>query len=174
MLKHNSWFTKFFFHSRHSSWLWLLIRVYIGWQWLYAGYEKIINPVWVGSNAGVAISGFLNGSLAKTTGLHPDVSMGYAYLIQHVALPNAQTLSYIIAFTEVTVGALLILGLFTGFAAFIGATLNFNFMFAGTVSMNPYWLLGEIFLILAWRVAGHIGLDRYVLKFLSRSNRNDI
>lgn len=174
MSKHNSWFAKFFFHSRQSSWLWLLVRVYIGWQWLYAGYEKVINPVWVGSNAGVAITGFLNGSLGKTGGLHPDVSMSYAYLIQHIALPNAHTLSYVIAFSEVAIGAALILGLFTGIAAFLGAALNFNFMFAGTVSMNPYWLLGEIFLILAWRVSGRIGLDRYVLRFLSRSAKNDI
>lgn len=174
MSKHNSLFAKFFFHSKQSSWLWLLVRVYIGWQWLYAGYEKVINPVWVGSNAGVDITGFLNGSLTKTGGDHPDVSMSYAYLIQHIALPNAHTLSYIISFGEVVIGLALILGLFTGIAAFFAATMNFNFMFAGSVSVNPYWALAEIFLILAWRVAGRIGLDRYVLRFLSRSSKNDI
>lgn len=165
MSKYRSAFSQFFFHETQSSWLWLVIRVYIGWQWLYAGYEKIINPAWVGADAGKALTGFLNGSLTKTGGAHPDVSMGYAYLIQHVALPNAHTISYIIAFTETSIGIVLILGLFTGLAAFIGASLNFNFMFAGSVSMNPYWLLAEIFLVLAWKVAGHIGLDKYVLPF---------
>lgn len=171
MSKHRSMFAQFFFHEAQSSWIWLVLRVYIGWQWLYAGYEKVINQAWVGSGAGNAITGFLNGSLTKTGGQHPDVSMSYAYLIQHVALPNAHALSYVIAFSEVAIGALLILGLFTGFAAFLGATLNFNFMFAGTVNMNPYWLLGEIFLVLAWRVSGYIGLDKFVLPLWHRMFR---
>ncbi len=171
MTRHHSGLVQFFFHSQQSAWLWLIIRVYIGWQWLYAGYEKAINPVWIGDNAGTAITGFFNGALQKTTGLHPDVSMGYAWFLQNVALPNAEAFSYLIVFGEIAVGFALILGLFTGVAAFFGATMNFNFMFAGTVSMNPYWLLGEIFLILAWRVSGYIGVDRYILPYWHRLTR---
>ena len=49
--------------------------------------------------------------------------------------------------------------------------MNLNFMLAGTVSMNPVWATTGILIILAWRVAGHWGLDRYVLPILSGSVR---
>lgn len=60
-------------------------------------------------------------------------------------------------------GVGLILGLFTGIAAFFGTFMNLNYLFAGTVSSNPILLLLQLFLVLAWRSAGWIGLDRYFL-----------
>jgi thiosulfate dehydrogenase [quinone] large subunit len=59
-----------------------------------------------------------------------------------------------------------LLGLFTGIAAFFGAFLNMNFLLAGTVSVNPILLILQLFLILAWRIAGWIGLDRLLLPLL--------
>lgn len=171
MAKHHSGLVQFFFHSPQSAWLWLILRVYIGWEWVYAGYEKAINPAWIGSNVGTAITGFFNGALAKTTGAHPDVQAGYAYLIQNVAIPHAVFFSYLIVAGEIAVGLALIFGLFTGIAAFFGATMNFNFMFAGSVSVNPYWLLVEILLMLAWRVSGYVGLDKYVLPYWHKLTR---
>jgi thiosulfate dehydrogenase [quinone] large subunit len=56
--------------------------------------------------------------------------------------------------------------MFTGIAAFLGAFLNMNFLLAGAVSVNPIMLLIQLFLILAWRVAGWIGLDRMLLPLL--------
>jgi thiosulfate dehydrogenase [quinone] large subunit len=163
MSYHRSALASFFFRDKTSAWLWLIVRVYIGWQWLHGGYEKFMNPAWAGDNAGVAITGFFNNALTKTTGAHPDVSSFYAAFLQNVALPNAELFSYLITYGEIAVGIALILGAFTGIAAFFGAVMNFNFLFAGTVSMNPYWILGEIFLILAWRVSGYVGLDRFIL-----------
>jgi thiosulfate dehydrogenase [quinone] large subunit len=67
------------------------------------------------------------------------------------------------ALTELVVGILLILGLFTGIAAFIGAVMNFSYVFAGSAGVNPLYIIISLFLILAWRVAGWYGLDRFVL-----------
>jgi thiosulfate dehydrogenase [quinone] large subunit len=64
------------------------------------------------------------------------------------------------------VGILLILGLFTGIAAFIGAAMNFSYVFAGSAGMNPLFIIISLFLIMAWRVAGWYGLDRIVLPWL--------
>ena len=158
--------SKLFFADTRLSWLWLLIRVYVGYEWLIAGWGKFNNPVWVGSKAGVAVTGFLNGALAKTSGAHPDVSGWYAGFIQSVALPNASLISYLVTYGEILVGVALILGIFTGIAAFFGTFMNLNFLFAGTVSTNPFLLLLQLFLILSWRTAGYIGLDRYVLPLL--------
>ncbi|MCL5435438.1 MAG: DoxX family membrane protein [Patescibacteria group bacterium] len=158
--------TKILFANTRISALWLLIRLYVGWQWLIAGYEKIQNPVWVGPKAGVALHGFLTGALAKSSGPHPDVQGWYAVFIKDFVLPNSVFFSYLVSFGELLVGIALILGIFTGIAAFFGAYMNMNYLLAGTVSTNPILFLLELLLILAWRVAGWWGLDRYALPLL--------
>lgn len=158
--------SKFLFSDPRLSWLWLIIRVYVGWTWLHAGWEKIQNPMWIGPNAGGALHGFLLGSLEKTNGAHPDVSGWYAEFIKTAVLPNTSAFSNMVAVGEVLVGVALILGAFTGIAAFFGAFMNMNYLFAGTVSINPLLFLLQLFLILAWRVAGFYGLDRFLLPLL--------
>ena len=155
--------SKFLFSSTRMSWLWFLARVWVGWQWLEAGWGKFNNAAWIGDKAGAAITGFFNGSLAKTSGAHPDVSGWYAWFIQNVALPNAEAFSYLVTFGEILIGVGLILGAFTGIAAFFGSFMNMNFLFAGTVSINPLLLLIQLLLILAWKNAGYLGLDRWLL-----------
>lgn len=119
--------------------------------------------VWVGEKAGVAVSGFLNGAVAKSGGDHPDVAGWYAWFVENVALPNATVFSYMVAYGELLVGIALILGLFTGIAAFFGGFLNANFLLAGTVSSNPLLFILATWLVLGWRVAGWWGLDRWIL-----------
>ncbi len=87
----------------------------------------------------------------------------YASFIQNVALPNATVFSYLVTFGEILVGLALIVGIFTGIAAFFGGVMNANFLFAGTISTNPLLLVLAFGLVLAWRVAGYWGLDRVVL-----------
>jgi len=154
------------FNDVRLSWLWLIIRLYVGYQWLSAGYEKLISPAWVGAQAGTGIAGFVKGALAKTGGAHPDVTSWYGAFLQNVVQPNPVLWSYIITFGELLVGIGLILGIFTGIAAFFGAFMNLNYLLAGTVSSNPYLFVLAIFLVLAWRTAGWIGLDRWVLTAL--------
>ena len=60
----------------------------------------------------------------------------------------------------------LILGLFTGIAAFFGGLLTLSFGLAGVAGVNPIFLVFEMMIVLAWRNAGWIGLDRYVLPML--------
>lgn len=158
--------SRFIFSDTKMSWLWLLLRLYVGYEWLIAGWGKVTNPAWFGANAGSALNGFLMASLEKASGQHPDVSGWYAEFIKNVAIPNTPTLSHIVALGELFVGIGLILGLFTGIAAFFGAFMNMNFLFAGAVSVNPILFLIQLFLILAWRTAGWIGLDRYLLPLL--------
>lgn len=155
--------SRFLFSNTKSSIFWLLVRVYVGWQWLLAGVSKFTNPLWIGDERGKAITGFLKGALSKTVGEHPDVSSWYADFISNVVLPNAVTFSYIIVFGEILVGVGLILGAFTGISAFFGMFMNLNFLFAGTVSINPLLFILSIGLVLAWKVSGFIGLDRYLL-----------
>jgi len=157
---------KFLFGSPKMAPLWLLARLYVGWAWLQAGWGKVNNPSWVGPDAGKSLSGFVRGALSKTEGAHPDVQLWYAWFLENIVLPNAATWSVVVAWGEVLVGLALIVGLFTGIAAFFGAFMNLNFLFAGAVSTNPLLFVLSIGLILAWKVAGYIGLDIFVLPLL--------
>lgn len=159
---------RFLFADARMAPLWTIIRLYVGYEWLTAGWGKWTNPagVWVGAKAGAAVTGFINGALAKTAGEHPDVSGWYATFLQRVALPNAVLFSYLVTFGEILVGLALILGLLTGIAAFFGGFMNAHYLFAGTVSTNPMLLLLAVLIVLAWRIAGYWGLDRWALPLL--------
>ena len=160
---HASAFSRFLFGHPGMAPVWLLLRVYVGWQWLSSGLKKVGDPAWVGANAGKAVTGFLQGALKKTGGDMPDVPGWYARFIENVALPHAAVFSYLVSFGELAVGVALILGLLTGVAAFFGLLMNFAYLFAGTLSSNPLLVLLGLLLILAWRVSGWWGLDRVVL-----------
>ena len=159
-------FSRFVFSDTRFAWFWLLVRVYVGWQWLQAGWEKVHDAAWVGPQAGSMLKGFLMAALQKTTGAHPDVSGWYGWLIQHVALNHLSLVSHAVACTELAVGIALVVGVFTGIAAFLGFFMNANYLFAGTVSINPPLLILGAFLMLAWRIAGWWGVDRYLLPAL--------
>lgn len=160
-------FARSLFSEVRWSWIWLLMRLYVGWQWLQAGWSKLNNPVWIGSKAGVAITGFVSGALTKTGGEHPDVQGWYAWFLERLVLPNAEFWSYLVTWGEVLVGIALFLGVFTGIAAFFGGFMNMNYLLAGTVSTNPILLTLAATLVLAWRTAGWWGLDRWVIPILA-------
>lgn len=100
------------------AWLWLILRVYLGWEWLSHRIDKLSNPAWIGPNAGAAVSGFVQGALAQSTGERPNVQDWYASFLENIVLPNAAVWSYLVTIGEILVGVALILGIFTGIAAF--------------------------------------------------------
>lgn len=158
--------SKFLFSDTRVSLLWFLLRIYVGYEWVIAGWEKVTSPLWSGTNSGMALQGFLMGALKKTGGAHPDVSAWYAQFIKEFVLHHTVLFSNMVSFGELFVGIALILGAFTGVAAFFGAFMNMNYLFAGTVSVNPLMFLIQLFLVMAWRVSGWIGLDRFLLPYL--------
>ncbi len=152
--------------NKYFSIIWTVLRVWLGYQWIEAGIEKITNPQWVGSQAGVGITGFLKGAVGKATGAHPSVQGWYASFIQNVALPNAKVFSYLVAFGEVLVGISLIAGLFTYVGLIAGGFMNLNYMLAGTTSTNPILYTVTFLLLIAGSAAYFIGLDHFVLPYI--------
>ena len=148
------------------AWIWLILRLYAGWVWLQAGWEKLHDPTWVGAKAGTALSGFVNHALTETSGAHPNVQGWYGSFLQHTVLPYTAVWSHVVSWGEFLVGVALILGIFAGIAAFFGAFMNMNYLLAGAVSTNPILLVIAILLVLAWKTAGWWGLDRWVLPAL--------
>lgn len=145
------------------AWIWIPLRLYAGWAWLSAGWGKLGNPAWTGTDAGAALSGFIQGALQKTTGAHPDVQGWYAAFLENIVLPNVSFWSYLVTWGEILVGIALILGVFVGIAAFFGGFMNMNYLLSGTVSTNPVLLVIAVLLLLAWKTAGWWGLDRWML-----------
>lgn len=159
--------------------LWLIARLWLGYQWLTAGIEKVFgagSAAWVGDKAGVGVTGFLNGAIAKSTLAadydpiktpHPAVQTWYAQLAHDVFLPNAVLFSYLVAYGELLVGLALILGIFTHFAALMGVLMNLAFLFAGSTSTNPQLLVVGLAIVLVGGVAvGTYGLDYFVRPML--------
>ena len=147
-----------------AAWLWLPIRVWLGWQWLVAGWEKVINPAWLQS--GVALKGFLASSASAVSASGKPVIhyTWYAdFLKMLVSSGSYVWMAKLVSFGELLVGIALILGIFTGFAAFFGGFMNFNYLMAGAVSVNPMFLVLSVTLLLAWKVSGYIGLDYFLV-----------
>lgn len=162
-------FVRFFTEDTKSAPFWLIVRVYLGYEWFMAGWVKAMNPAWFGGEAGAAMQGFVQGALTKTGGLHPDVQMWYASFLQGAVLPHLVAWSNAITLGEIFVGLGLIVGLFTTAAAFFGFFMNINFLLAGAVSVNPIWLLLSLGIMLAHKVAGYWGLDRWARPWLTRT-----
>ncbi len=146
-----------------AAWLWLPIRVWLGWQWVNAGYEKLINPAWMQS--GAALKGFLAGAVSAMGAHGPVIHYTWysSFLKVLISSGSYVWMAKLVSFGEAMVGLALILGAFTGFAAFFGGFMNFNYLMAGTVSVNPMFLVISVALILAWKVSGYIGLDYFLV-----------
>ncbi len=156
----------FLFSDVRFSWFWLIVRLYMGYEWLTAGWAKVTNPAWVGAQSGTALTGFVNSALQQTSGAHANVQGWYARFLQTIVLPAAPLWSWIVAFGELLVGIALVLGIFTGLAAFFGGFMNVNYLMAGSLSVNPFLFVFATWIVLAWKTAGWIGLDRWILPAL--------
>jgi thiosulfate dehydrogenase [quinone] large subunit len=159
-------FVKLLLNDPRAGWLWLVLRVWLGWQWFEASQHKISDPAW--TKTGDAIKGYWTGAVAIPETGRPAISFDwYRGFLQFLLDHNAHTwFAPLIAYGELLVGVALILGALTGIAAAAGALMNWNFMMAGSASSNPLLLMIAIGLILAWKVAGYIGVDYFLLPML--------
>jgi thiosulfate dehydrogenase [quinone] large subunit len=147
--------------------LWALARLYVGWQWLQAGWEKANGDGWLNQD-GSALESFWQRIVAIPASGRPAISYDwYRSFIQFMLDHDWYTwFAWLITFGELLVGIALIVGAFTGIAALFGATMNFSFLMAGSASINPVMLLLSILMVLGWKVAGFIGVDRWLLPAL--------
>jgi thiosulfate dehydrogenase [quinone] large subunit len=153
------------FNSTAVAWVWLLVRFYVGYEWIAASLHKIGDPAW-GFGNGTALLGFWKGAVAvPPTAAKAAITFDwYRSFLQYMIDNHAQTwFAPVVAYGELLVGVGIVVGAFTGIAAFFGALLNMNFMLAGSASTNPVLFFLAVGLMLAWKVAGYYGLDRVLL-----------
>ena len=160
-------FLQKFLSDPRAGWLFLPLRIWLGYQWVTASLHKIGSPDWVVT--GNALKGFWAGAVAvsATTGKGPITFDWYRSFLQYMLDIQAYTwFAKLVAYGELLIGIGLILGAFTGFAAFFGGLMNWNFMMAGSASTNPLLFVAAVALVLGWKVAGYIGADYFLLRFI--------
>ncbi|MBW7460006.1 DoxX family membrane protein [Paenibacillus sepulcri] len=146
----------------YAAGLLLLLRLYVGWEWLTAGYHKLMD--------GFDAKGFLTGAISKPVTdqggelIYPN----FTAFLEHFALPNVKLINILIPLGEVLIGLGFIVGALTAAAAFFGLLMNFMFMFAGTVSTNPWLILLGGLIMIAGANGGRLGVDYYAAPFVRK------
>ncbi|HZT05888.1 MAG TPA: DoxX family membrane protein [Chloroflexota bacterium] len=147
--------------------VWLLARLFIGYQWIESGWEKLRDPAWMGATGEGILSYWQRAVAIPASGRPPITYDWYRTFIQFlIDTHSAPWFSKVIVFGELAVGIAIVLGAFVGIAAAAGLAMNMAFLLAGSASTNPVLAMFEVALILAWKNAGYIGLDRYLLPLL--------
>jgi len=152
------------FSTTKFAWLWAIVRIFLGYEWLTAGWHKITGGGWI--DGGTALKGFWTKAAAiPAAPAKPAITYDWYRAFIQFMLDNGwySWFASLVAFGEFMIGVALILGAFVGIAAFFGALMNWNFIMAGAASTNPVLLMLGIVLILAWKVGGWYGLDRFLL-----------
>ena len=138
------------FTQKKTSRLWPLtvLRVYTGVFFLYYGFGKVTNP-----NFADGLTGFVSGRLEGSFGFMRP-------FLESVVLPNSGVFAFLVSWGELLVGAALIVGLATRYAAIAGALMVAAFWFTkgqgflDAQNHDSVWLV--IFLVLAAVHAGRV------------------
>jgi thiosulfate dehydrogenase (quinone) large subunit len=161
--------TRWLFRSRPASVLWLLVRLWLGWQWFSAGWDKLTGAGynnWFTHAAGlqgfIAAANTSYDNRAKAYG-HPEVNYAWYLHILNSIDGHAQVFSRVVTISELAVGTGLLLGCLTGLAALGGVALNIMYITGGSAGPNGLFILAGVLLVLAWRVAGYLGVDYFLL-----------
>lgn len=151
------------FSTTKFAWLFAILRIYLGYTWLMSGWGKVGQEGWVGN--GSSLKAFWERAVAMPEGGRPPIAFDwYRDFINFMLVNEWYTwFAKLIAYGEILIGIALIIGAFVGIAAFFGGFLNWNFIMAGTASTNALLFAIAILLMMAWKVAGWYGVDRYLL-----------
>jgi thiosulfate dehydrogenase [quinone] large subunit len=145
---------------------WLPVRFFVGRDWLSAGWHKVTDPEW--TQSGVALQSYWERAAAIPESGRPAITYDWFRQFLQYMLDNGwyTWFAKLIAWSEVLVGLGLLVGALVGIASVFGTVMNFSFMLAGSASSNPVLFGLAVFLVLAWKVAGYWGLDRWLLSML--------
>ena len=162
-------FADWLYRAKAASVVWLVARLWLGYEWLNAGYQKLWGAENSGfwNSSGAAVKGYATAGIAGSASGKGGASYGWwAAFLHNFVVPNASWIAKLIAVSEFAIGVLLIVGLFTGAAALAGLVLNLVYMFSGTAGVNPAYAVVSLLLVLAWRNAGYLGMDSVALPWV--------
>lgn len=148
------------FQSTGASPLWLVVRIWVGWQWLDSGWAELRDPFGIG---GVADAIAQRWSATSQSGLSGGWQSALAdWLLAHQA---QGTLASALALAETVIGLAIFLGAFVGLLVAAGVLLDLLTLLLAGIPPHPTLLGLAVLLVLAWKNAGYIGFDRYLLRW---------
>lgn len=154
---------KFWRENKYAAMVVALVRIILGYEWVTSAWGKI-------TGGGFDATGYLTNVITNPVAKGDEILYPtYNAFIEHVALPCVDVINFLIPWGEFLVGIGLILGVLTLPAAFFGLLMNFMFMFAGTVSVNPYMILLGFIVMLAAGNAGKFGGDYFINPWLRKN-----
>jgi len=161
-------FARYLFANSRAGLFWLPIRLFLGFSWLTSGWGKATSPEGGWLDGGASLLAYWERAVAIPAEGRPPISYDWYRDFLNVLISGNHEgwFAWLIVLGELAIGIGLILGALTGIAAFFGALMNMSFLLAGSASTNPVLFTAAIGLILAWRVAGYYGLDRWLLPAL--------
>ncbi|MEX2134060.1 MAG: hypothetical protein WEB67_07955 [Acidimicrobiia bacterium] len=111
----------------------VFIRLFIGFGWLRAVAEKLIEPGW---RDGTEIIAFVEGYSVWTLGW-------YRLIVDNLVVPNTQVVLVILIAAQVFAGFTLLSGRLLAYGIAVGIFMNLNFLAAGSVDPNVFYLLSQ-------------------------------
>ena len=167
-------FVRFLFNNTRAGLFWLPIRLFVGFSWLEAGWHKFTDPEW--TQGGAALRAYWERAASIPEQGRPPITYEWYrdFINTLLAGGHESWFAWVVTLGELAIGIGLIVGALTGIAAFFGAFMNMSFLLAGSASTNPIMFTLAVGLMLAWRVAGYYGLDRYLLPMLGTPWRRNV
>lgn len=157
---------RFLSRSTLAAPMWLGVRLFLSYDWLIAGYHKLVDPKWFVTGESL-MNSWTRSVTPAASGAAPTPYEFFRNFLQMLLDNHAYTwFSKVVTLGELAVGLGLLFGALTGFAAAGGILMNTSYLFAGTLSSNPLLLLLEILIVWAWRSASWLGIDRVLLPYL--------
>jgi thiosulfate dehydrogenase (quinone) large subunit len=139
-----------FLKGPKMSIIWTVLRIWLGIQWIEAGFNKI--------TSGFDATGFIQGA-------SPGAKW-YGVFFESFAVPNAELFNILIPWGEFLVGLGLILGAATIPALVGGAFMNFNFLMVGAGAVDVIFYTTAFILILTGRGSYYYGVDRFAIPYV--------
>lgn len=129
------------------------LRLFLGLTFVYAGLQKIGDPGFLQPGSSTYI-----GTQLESFAAHSPIG----FLIDWLALPSPKLAGIGVIAGELVIGALVVLGIATRWAAATGAVLNFVLFLTASWTVQPYFLGSDSIYTVAWITLALIG-DQGVL-----------
>ena len=89
---------RFLFTGTTAAWLWLVVRLYMAYVYLPAGWGKITSGKWLFGD-GSPIQGLVGGAISSE-----DTPAWYVWFLQNIVQPNASLFATLVALGETAIG----------------------------------------------------------------------
>src|SRR5712691_6616962 len=96
---------RFLFSDVRFAWVWVLVRVYLGYQWFEAGLHKYADPGWM--STGTSLQGFWKGAVAVPPApAHAAITYDwYRDFLNFLLANNAHTwFAKVVVYGEILIG----------------------------------------------------------------------